>query len=180
MLAESKARRPAPTESAGFERGDVFGRRSYHRAIDRSPIGSRLERFSCGRGVMTCAGGESQSPALPCGAPKRYGQMKNALNFLRGQASVDLRSTLEQACRGGACLPFEHGPLLPHRQSSLSNFLNLAVDSTRHPQPQLLNLTNAKPATYNRPSTHSPTSVHPLHSSPHGETWEVNHGLICS
>ena len=29
---------------------------------------------------MTCAGSESQSPALPCGAPKRYGRVKNALN----------------------------------------------------------------------------------------------------
>ncbi|MCL2648866.1 MAG: four helix bundle protein [Phycisphaerales bacterium] len=40
---------------------------------------NELEHFSCGRGVMTCAGSESQSPALPCGAPKRYGRVKNAL-----------------------------------------------------------------------------------------------------
>ncbi|MCL2646535.1 MAG: helicase RepA family protein [Phycisphaerales bacterium] len=50
---------------------------------DAAVVADRIEHFSCGLGVMTCAGSESQSPALPCGAPKRYGRVKKALIQLK-------------------------------------------------------------------------------------------------
>ncbi|MCL2647009.1 MAG: SWIM zinc finger family protein [Phycisphaerales bacterium] len=84
LMSESSVAAVVNQGAAGAKSKRIAANLSEVFGIDLAPPLSTeenapLEHFSRGRGVMTCAGSESQSPALPCGAPKRYGRVKNAL-----------------------------------------------------------------------------------------------------